>query len=258
MLSLPENNIAYVNERAFLGLTDLQQLDLSYNEIQQLTGPIFIPLVNLRTLDISYNQLVLIENIVMNGLHKLGWLNLDRNQLSHIQPIFRELNLLKKLWASWNPTCSIKDSSFSGLKTLEELHLGCSEILHISNSIFSHLQHLTKLSIKGSCMLIVSHVSFVGLHSLNTLEIYGCFIPYLPANLFMPMTQIQLIKITQGNISKFCSTVLAGVQHLRYLDLTSNQLLSLPPLPHNAKKLRTFKASYNQVGGENAIEWYHK
>ncbi|XP_026864931.2 vasorin b [Electrophorus electricus] len=95
-----QNGIESLHRDEFIGLENLELLDLSQNKITQLPNHVFETLTSLRNLDLSSNQI---------------------NHIS--QDSFAGLELLERLYLYNNAITSIHPAAFDGLEQLLELKL---------------------------------------------------------------------------------------------------------------------------------------
>ena len=81
-LYLNSSRVTMVSNNTFLGLLDLQLLDLSHNMLQILSGLEFSDLVNLRELYLQDNKILHISEPTFRPLKSLSVLRLDNNLLT--------------------------------------------------------------------------------------------------------------------------------------------------------------------------------
>ena len=81
-LYLNNSQVTEVSNNTFLGLLDLQLLDLSGNMIQILSGEEFVDLVNLRELYLQNNKILHIAETTFRPLKSLSVVRLDNNLLT--------------------------------------------------------------------------------------------------------------------------------------------------------------------------------
>lgn len=95
-LNLSGNDLLSIPKKAFSGLTNLTKLNLSHNKIRSLPITVFRDLTSLTTLDLSENFLETIQADLLNPLKKLDTLSLNHNAIAKISGEFRlpELHIL--------------------------------------------------------------------------------------------------------------------------------------------------------------------
>ena len=142
---------AKINKRAFNGLINLTELDLSNNKIKFINGNSFNCLSKLKKLNLSSNELTEIEENVFNGLTNLEELILtDNYKIKLNQSIFKteivnSLKNLKTLVINSSKNFGhndilvreIDDDTFIHLSSLENLNLTQAGITHIKENSFN-------------------------------------------------------------------------------------------------------------------------
>lgn len=73
-----------IHPYAFMGLNNLEKLDLSQNSLTLLESSYFNYLPNLRHLDVSFNEIKAIDDIIFFVLEKLENLYFDYNKVSAV------------------------------------------------------------------------------------------------------------------------------------------------------------------------------
>uniref|UniRef100_A0A673Z6E5 Leucine-rich repeats and immunoglobulin-like domains 3 n=1 Tax=Salmo trutta TaxID=8032 RepID=A0A673Z6E5_SALTR len=157
VLQLDYNNLTEVSKGWLYGLLTLQQLHLGHNAISRIRPDAWEFCQKLSELDISSNHLTRLEESSFVGLSLLDELHIGDNRvsfiadgafrgLSHLQMLdlqnneiswtiedmngpFSALDKLRKLFLQGNQIRSVTKKSFSGLDTLEHLHLNTSSLL---------------------------------------------------------------------------------------------------------------------------------
>ena len=104
-LYLNSSGVTEVSNNSFLGLQDLQLLDLSDNMLRVLSGLEFTDLVNLRELYLQNNKIVHIAEETFQPLQSLSVLRLDNNLLTSFpvwelasNPFMIGLYIAKNVW----------------------------------------------------------------------------------------------------------------------------------------------------------------
>ena len=142
---------AKINKRAFNGLINLTELDLSNNKIKFINGNSFNCLSKLKKLNLSSKELTEIEENVFNGLTNLEELILtDNYKIKLNQSIFKteivnSLKNLKTLVINSSKNFGhndilvreIDDDTFIHLSSLENLNLTQAGITHIKENSFN-------------------------------------------------------------------------------------------------------------------------
>lgn len=132
-LQLSRNTIEII-KNTWLGLSSLNELDLSHNRISAIEESSFINLTNLKLLDLSSNKLERISSDLFKNMYQLEKLYLQFNRLK----IF-SLNYLKNLF--------ILDASNNRLKQIDyELNdINKLSILRLSNNYLTSVRFIENL-----------------------------------------------------------------------------------------------------------------
>ena len=108
----------------FFGLTSLENLWMSYNNLESLPEDIFSDQNSLKQLDLGNNQLENLPDNIFSGLNSLKLLSMGFNQLNSL-PSFDDLDSLDQLLIGNNKLKDLSKSIFknkSYLRTLDLCH----------------------------------------------------------------------------------------------------------------------------------------
>jgi Leucine-rich repeat (LRR) protein len=150
LLDLSFNNIEKIDNGAFDDNSKLTKLILSYNQIKHLSEKLFNSLHDLTTLHLSHNKIHFIDSKTFKNLKNIHIITLNHNQLESI-----EKNMLinnKKLdwiWLDHNKIKMIDYRMFEGIKSLTEVDLEGN--LCISGKYFENTFKIMKTELKENC-----------------------------------------------------------------------------------------------------------
>ena len=133
----------------FDGLTAITFLNLlSGDQVTELPADIFAGLSNLNTLNASSNEMRTLPADVFDGLDELEYLYLDSNQIQVLpNDLFDGLDNLKSLLLTINEISELPADSFAELDGLEVLVLTGNNLSDLPDGIFEGLGALTSLRI---------------------------------------------------------------------------------------------------------------
>ncbi|MGH0145240.1 UNVERIFIED_CONTAM: hypothetical protein FKN15_043206 [Acipenser sinensis] len=153
-LQLDYNNLTEVSKGWLYGLLMLQQLHLSQNAISRIEPDAWEFCQKLSELDLTSNQLTRLDESSFVGLSLLGELHIGNNKVSFIADgAFRGLSSLYTLVLQGNRIRSITKKAFSGLDVLEHLDLNNNAIMSIQGNAFSQMKKLKELHLNTSSLL---------------------------------------------------------------------------------------------------------
>ena len=113
-------------------LFDLNTIYMTNSGIASIDPDAFNGLTNLESIDLDYNQLTTIDPKTFNGLANLIELYLHHNQLTKIAPYtFNSLKSLVSLFINNNRIVSFPSTIFLGLTNLEKVYLYSNPIYDI-------------------------------------------------------------------------------------------------------------------------------
>lgn len=252
---LPQNNI-------------LEYLDVSRNQIRSVNVTESPErrrskaiLTRLKYLDLSYNQLRSLPESFFYCMLSLKVLKVSNNCISSFSVTTESvLNTVEILDLSYN---SLQSLTFGGntLKSLEELLLQGNSLATVDHHIFQGLPNLKHLQLQQNNLEICASdhnqqdptdcVSFTSIPNLKFLNLSENSLQTLPANAFAatPLSSLDLsqnlgldmderslsglenslvhLQLRENNISRL-NTDLSSLRSLKHIDLSTNQLSSLP------------------------------
>ena len=224
-INLTRHNIARLEYwKSFLYPNNVNELDLSYNRIDNVEDSDFIYMINLRFMDISHNYLTSMTAIT--SVSALQTLNISHNFISHVD--INRAHGLKLLDLSGNRLNEI-GTEFSDLRDLEYLDLSSNLISVAAFDAFQYCSSLRHLDL-----------------SRNLLQVF--FYNWNPSmTLYTNRTRLEVI---------FPSPTPSSPTPLRHLNLSHNRIkrIDMRSLP----SLQILDLSFNQLNGDYpSHSFYH-
>ena len=143
--------IRTINGKHFKGLTKLESLSLSFNEIKSIDGDSFKDLTKLGFLDLVENKIQTIDPNLLQPLETLKTFHISFNQIEFLdENIFDNLQDLREIMLEYNKLSTIPASLFKKNLKLEKIWLNGNKIQTISSTVFDHLKNLTSLSLNNN------------------------------------------------------------------------------------------------------------
>lgn len=199
VLDMRNNSIGFVDERAFMPLTNLHTLNLSGNRLHIISAGLFNGMYVLSRLVLSNNLITLIDRHAFRNCSSLKDLDLSSNQLNEVPPAVRDLSMLKNLDLGENRITALYNDSFENMVQLSGLRLMDNLITNITNGLFYPLTSLKVLN------LAKNKIQHIELHA------------------FTKNTEIEAIRLDKNQIPNI-DGIFAVLNSLLWLNLSENQL----------------------------------
>jgi Leucine-rich repeat (LRR) protein len=132
----------------------------------------FEGLSNLHELDVSFNPFTNLKIVDFEGLQNLQTLYLDATQITSIENgDFEGFNDLQVVSLRFNGITSIENGDFEGLVNLQRLSLNGNQIRSLENDDFLGLSNLQHLDVGGNQITSIEDGSFQGFDKLQILNL---------------------------------------------------------------------------------------
>ena len=230
ILSLPKS-IRTLQAGDFDGLTGLNRLILTKNQLTSLPPGIFDELTELRYLILTKNQLTSLPSGIFDELTELRYLDLEDNRLASLPTgIFDELTALTRLDLDDNRLSSLSADIFSPLTKLETLCLNGNGLTSLPTGIFDELTALTRVDLHENALTPSGLPAgiFGELTALERLFLHQNALTSLPADILEGLENLEVLYLAGNGLSSLPADLFADPTALRELTLTSNGLSSLP------------------------------
>ncbi|XP_068623187.1 leucine-rich repeat and immunoglobulin-like domain-containing nogo receptor-interacting protein 3 [Battus philenor] len=226
-IDLSRNEIKRTEHDLFIRLSHLKHLNLSWNQIDDIPRFTFTSLDNLEVLDVSHNQLHVIPFQVFGPLTRLKYLDISHNKIAtFLDYFFKPNRQLKQLFLNNNSLVEITSKALVNLRELEILDLSGNNLDYIPKSIFDHFEKLTDLNLSYNNFQNISHDAFKKLVKLTWLDMGGNKLKWLPAALFQHNENLQTFYLHDTHVSVIQNTNFKGLVNLQRLFITNNHYLT--------------------------------
>ena len=132
--------ISYEN---FQNLSEIQYLNLGFNEITTIPSSTFQDLSNLKTLELYNNLFQTINGQSLIGLQSLTYLSLQQNQITLLpDDAFDMLTGLEKISLAYNKLETLNDAHFKNNKKIDTIWLEMNIIKSLSLTMFDGMASL--------------------------------------------------------------------------------------------------------------------
>lgn len=234
VLDVSHNNLLYIPHQVFGPMSKLQYLDISYNKIATFLDYYFNPNRELRALFLNNNSLVKITSNALVNLKELETLDISSNKLDYIpKSLFDNFEKLKELNLSHNHFQNISQDAFKNLKNLMWLNLGSNRLKLLPPMLFQNNENIKTIYLDHTELTVIQNTNFKGLSSLEKL--------YIRNNKFLSEIETYVFQDTPS---------------ITHLDLSSNELLSLPQSMKMLDKLQELRMSNNPWACDCRMEWF--
>ncbi|GIX92483.1 relaxin receptor 2 [Caerostris darwini] len=168
MYVLSHNPLSVLSAGAFVGLYNLEELDLRECGLQTLPQTVFDDLSKLTILWLDGNKLETFSSYIFQNLKNLEVLSFSKNELTTVNSfVFDGLENLKSLAVSKNSLQSLKADTFGNLSSLLKLDIHGNKIRSIDGKTFSMMAKLESLNLKKNPLKDLKQGSFDDLNQLK-------------------------------------------------------------------------------------------
>ena len=172
-LNLNDNSIGILRSNVFELMTNLKKLTLNNNDITTVEDSAFTG-TQLEKLDLSFNEIEHLSPGSLSGISELKQLWLNNNRILHLPDgMLSNLTNLEYLWLENNGIKSLQSESFSGLSQLKTLSLENNEIVSCPNGVFDDLSNLRYLWLNNNNLTEFPPGIFSLLSKLRYLNLSG-------------------------------------------------------------------------------------
>lgn len=248
-LTLSNNEIEVIDENVFMGLSNLTEIDLGFNSMR-LTPNLFKYTEKLTIIDLSMNNLDSIPDTLFHNLKNLQILFLWSNNFTTINgSIFRDLTSLKTLELSHCHIKYLPYDAFYSLKGLTAINLGMNELETIPANTFAKSTLLETIKMENNPNLQdLPDYLFVNLKNLKNAALHGCKLNFLPENLFAGCTSLENISLGHNELKTLPEKIFKDLSKLENLDLSGNDIQNLPEkVFHSLENLKRLNFANNKL-----------
>ncbi|KAL9914584.1 leucine-rich repeat domain-containing glycoprotein 150 isoform 1-T2 [Glossina fuscipes fuscipes] len=264
ILHLKYNSIT--NDLRF-ATADLQQLDLSFNQIHQVHHGMFDRMTGLTNLNLKGNGLTKIQTDSFLSLKNLRHIDLSINELNKISSmIFYKNAGLDVIRLNDNPRLSELPTdgfrSHNGYFTVYYFDISNCAIGALGHKTFSTMPHLTTLKLAWNNINNLDRDTFASLKKLIDLDLSNNLISKLDDLIFMRNNDLTKLNLAGNPIRKLSVRLFLPFNKLRELDVSDCELTSL--LSDNQfgvgrkykfyQTLHSFNASANQIRKISSVD----
>uniref|UniRef100_A0A3Q3MIS1 Leucine rich repeat containing G protein-coupled receptor 5 n=1 Tax=Mastacembelus armatus TaxID=205130 RepID=A0A3Q3MIS1_9TELE len=229
----------------FSGLRSLRHLWLDDNALTEVPVEALGDLLALQAMTLALNHISHVPDHAFSKLGRLVVLDLNYNSLVEFPSAIRSLSHLKELGFHSNNIQSIPEHAFTGNPSLITIFFYNNPIQSVGRSAFQNLPELRTLSLNGAADL-TEFPDLTGTRSLESLTITGAQITSLPSLVCEQLPNLQLLDLSYNQIQTLPS--FSGCESIQRIDLSWNRLSSVEPNSFSAlPALTKLDLSSNQL-----------
>ncbi|XP_030372171.1 protein artichoke [Scaptodrosophila lebanonensis] len=254
-LDLSDSKGLTLSENGFRDFEALEQLNITYCQLDKLQAKHLQGIVQLRNLDASFNDIQEISRNAMEQLPNLVYANLSNNLIASVElHAFKDLKHLQFLDMTTNeqgnvtigdcPSLlylsisnnNVRDFAWChlrGLPKLRELHLHSNWLEVLDTALFETLPELRVLNVSNNNIYAVSPELFTGASGeqgapLLLLDYSSNNVRVLPDLVFSRLNRLETLNLWSNQLSEIGSKAFVGLKALRSLRLQGNKISRLP------------------------------
>lgn len=182
------------------------------NEIESIDPDAFVDLSNLKRLALTYNHLTWIDPNAFKGLDCLNKLCLNYNQIQVIKSN-TDLRTVKK---------GIQANSLNGLTNLEELDLSGNLIGTIDTSLFLDLPKITYLGLQNNKITSIESDSFKGLFKLENLNLENNRIENIQMDAFVDLSNLKELILENNALKQIDQSCFRNLKTVALINIGGN------------------------------------
>lgn len=226
-LDLSYNDMVTIPERSFAYHAKLLELHLNHNKIGQVTNKTFTGLTTITVLNLRGNLIAELEYRTFSPMVKLVELNLGQNRISHIDPHALDgLINLSILYLDDNTLTTVpSELTFQALPGLAELYLGTNSFMTIPAGAFQDLKALTRLDLRGAGLHNISGDALKGLEGIRFLDLSDNRLEVVPSAALQRLARLEELSLGQNDFEVIATGAFVGLRELRQLEITGAQRL---------------------------------
>ncbi|XP_030224676.1 transforming growth factor beta activator LRRC32 [Gadus morhua] len=246
---------SFIRQLHTLGLPHLQQLDLSYNQLDLIAEEAFINLAQLEALNLSKNALY--NNVGRNGraLRSIGGLRRLDISLNNLNDEAVELYLQNKfslihLDLTGNGITALTHNTFKECQGLKTIIAANNLIRDIEPGTFEPLMRLETLDLSQNNL---AHICDFQLHQVNYLNLSQNSIEFFMTRQDEELFRLEILDLSDNKLFYF--PIVPKFIHLRYLYLQNNMIGALNS---EATMISEARSVYKEIVIGKANTKYHE
>ena len=220
-LSIRFSGLVALDERIFSSLTNLKQVHLDGNYLEQIPVNLFRRNGQLIYVGLSQNLISEISENTFADLKRINEINLAENNIKFLpENLFFNQNDIKMLWLSSNRLSDLPDNIFQNCKKIEGLFLNNNPFSSLPRGLLKGLNSLKEVWLFDTQLSHLSEDFFWGLSSLEVLLLSHNRLENLSENAFNGHTpNLHMFQIFNSKIQKLSPAIFRDLKKLEILAL---------------------------------------
>ncbi|XP_065083932.1 protein artichoke [Ochlerotatus camptorhynchus] len=228
VLDLSANKLRELPE-SLTGLSELREIDVSFNELTDLTPNVLGSWRNLEELKASNNRVNQLHQGSLRNLPLLQYMDLSSNELTNLEHgSLRNLPELQEIVLADNKLTDLKDRVFEDLPNLQAVHLQQNNLQFVASQTFYRSPSIVYLNLSSNQFRNLDSVGLRSVRNLEVLDLSGNFIRKITPNPLRGLDWIVELKLDNNKICGIQGEPFATMPRLRVLSIRNNQLIRVP------------------------------
>lgn len=224
VINFQNNHITSLATSTFSIVDNIEELDLSLNQIIKIDNFTFVPFKSLALLRLSHNYLSEITPGLLDGLSNLRILEVGHNAIQRLEKsTFRATPNLQELRLQYNPIFELPEEVFQFLPKLERLDLQDTGLVSLPSDVFKPIPHLQWLSLSSNAFENVPEEALSKAPILESLDLSGNDFTYLVRGNFRRLSRVSLLYLNHlPRLRRIEKDALAGLTSLKSFSCSYN------------------------------------
>lgn len=222
------NNLRGIKSGTFFGGDQLNELDISFNELDYLDVAPFENLTSLRVLDLSHNSIAFLHDDLFKGLTNLEKLYLGNNRISIFDSTtFESCKNLKILSLENNPILTLDEDAFVYLPALREIGLENTGLAALPDNVFKSNPRLIHINLAQNNLEMVPNLALKSAKAVQSLDLSSNRLKEIVYNDFKSLNTLSLIRLDKmSSLRAIKNHALQDLVSLQYFYCNYNEKLS--------------------------------
>ncbi|KFM69749.1 Leucine-rich repeat-containing protein 15, partial [Stegodyphus mimosarum] len=246
-IKLDENsNLGNLSDNTFAGnMRSLKKLSLQKCELIQLPAKLLQPITNLQDVDFSFNKLRIIPKGFFDNLQYLRSVNLKGNMIETMDNVFKNNSCLQNIILYRNCLKSL-ENIFRETPSLAMVDLRENHLQTIKREDFLYTSSIRILKLSSNSISVLEAEAFTILEKLQNLTLTGNRISALNRSMYI-LPQLNYLGLRSNYLKEIRDSELVSLPNLERLDLGRNYLSNVNGAFKHLSSLTSVTLSYNKL-----------